>query len=90
MENILLEAWDIPKPRFIVSIIGGTKYFRLSDRLEAKFIDGIVDIARKAGKSLFRNMPTAIKYRLAVILSSLRNDDQSSQLTRKMKDGKYL
>ncbi len=49
MEKILLEAWTIPKPRFIVSIIGGAKYFKLSDRLETNFINGIVDIAQKSG-----------------------------------------
>jgi hypothetical protein len=49
VEKILLEAWTIPKPRFIVSIIGGAKYFKLSNRLETNFINGIVDIAQKSG-----------------------------------------
>jgi hypothetical protein len=50
VEKILLEAWKIPKPRFIVSIIGGAKYFKLSDRLETNFINGIIDIAQKSGR----------------------------------------
>ena len=49
VEKILLEAWKIPKARFIVSVIGGAKYFKLSDRLETSFINGIVDIAQKSG-----------------------------------------
>ncbi len=49
MEKILLEAWEIPQPRFIVSIIGGAKYFKLNDRLETNFINGIIDIVEKSG-----------------------------------------
>jgi len=52
VEKILLEAWKIPKPRFIVSIIGGAKYFKLSEQLETNFIKGIVDIAQKSGMKL--------------------------------------
>jgi hypothetical protein len=48
VEKILLEAWKIPKPRFIVSIIGGAKYFKLNDRLETNFINGVVDIIQKS------------------------------------------
>ncbi|UJR26318.1 hypothetical protein I4U23_007656 [Adineta vaga] len=48
VERILLEAWKIPKPSFIVSIIGGVEYFKLHDRLETNFINGIIDIARKS------------------------------------------
>ncbi len=49
MERILLDAWKIPQPRFIVSIIGGAKYFKLNDRLETNFINGIIDIVEKSG-----------------------------------------
>jgi len=49
VEKILLEAWKIPKPRLIMSIIGGAKYFTLSDRLETNFINGIIDVGRKSG-----------------------------------------
>jgi len=49
VEKILREAWKIPKPRLIMSIIGGAKYFTLSDRLETNFINGIIDVGRKSG-----------------------------------------
>jgi hypothetical protein len=46
----LLEAWKIPKPRFIVSIIGGAQYFKLNDRLETNFINGMIELAQKSGR----------------------------------------
>ncbi|CAF0816739.1 unnamed protein product [Adineta ricciae] len=48
LERILLEAWRIPRPDFIISIIGGAKYFKLTDRLVMNFIDGITNIALKS------------------------------------------
>ncbi|CAF1276333.1 unnamed protein product [Rotaria magnacalcarata] len=55
VEKILLDAWKIPKPRLIMSIIGGAKYFTLSDRLETNFINGIIDVALKSGAWLITN-----------------------------------
>ena len=42
VEKILLNVWKISQPRLIMSIIGGAKYFTLSDRLETNFINGII------------------------------------------------
>jgi hypothetical protein len=53
-EKILLYVWEIPPPRLIMSIIGGAKYFTLSDRLETNFINGIVDVALNSGRNLPR------------------------------------
>ena len=53
VENLLLNAWNIPKARFIVSIVGGMEYVRLTDRLQTNFINGIVEIAQKSGMSFF-------------------------------------
>lgn len=51
-EKILLEAWSIPKPRLVMTVIGGEEFFKLSDRLETSFINGIIDIAQKSGINL--------------------------------------
>ncbi len=50
VEKILLNVWRIPSPRLIMSIIGGAKYFTLSERLETNFINGIISVALKSGK----------------------------------------
>ncbi|CAF4423949.1 unnamed protein product [Rotaria socialis] len=55
VEKILLDVWKIPKPRLIMSIIGGAKYFTLSDRLETNFINGIINVALKSGAWLITN-----------------------------------
>ena len=52
--NILVEfmfsIWKMQKPRLILCIIGGAKYFKLNERLEKEFIKGIIQAALKAGK----------------------------------------
>ncbi len=50
VEKILLNVWGIPQPRLIMSIIGGAKYFTLSERLETNFINGIINVALNSGK----------------------------------------
>lgn len=47
VEKVLLHVWKIPEPKFIVSVIGGAKYFKLSDQIETTFIDGIIDIVAR-------------------------------------------
>jgi hypothetical protein len=49
VEKILYQVWKIFPPRLIMSIIGGAKYFTLSDRLEMNFINGIINVALKSG-----------------------------------------
>ncbi|CAF1229892.1 unnamed protein product, partial [Rotaria sp. Silwood1] len=44
VEKILLDAWKIHQPLFIATIVGGAKYFKMNDKLETNFINGIVDI----------------------------------------------
>jgi hypothetical protein len=51
VEKILYHVWKISQPRLIMSIIGGAKYFTLSDRLETNFINGIINVALKSGKT---------------------------------------
>ncbi|CAF2638466.1 unnamed protein product [Rotaria sp. Silwood2] len=55
VEKLLLEYWKIPKPRLIMSILGGQKYFKLSDRLESNFINGIIDVALNSDAWLITN-----------------------------------
>ncbi len=50
VEKILLKVWRIPPPRLLMSIIGGAKYFTLSERLETNFINGIINVALKSGR----------------------------------------
>ncbi|CAF3967063.1 unnamed protein product, partial [Adineta steineri] len=53
--KLLSEVWKIPKPRLIMSVIGGAKYFTLSDRLESNFINGIIEVALKSDAWLITN-----------------------------------
>ncbi|CAF4980834.1 unnamed protein product, partial [Rotaria sp. Silwood1] len=55
VEKLLINIWKIPKPRLIMSIIGGQKYFTLSDRLETNFINGIIHDALKSDAWLMTN-----------------------------------
>ncbi|CAF1177771.1 unnamed protein product [Rotaria sp. Silwood1] len=55
VEKLLINIWKIPKPRLIMSIIGGQKYFTLSDRLETNFINGIIHVALKSDAWLMTN-----------------------------------
>jgi hypothetical protein len=50
VEHILCEDWKIRRPRAIISIIGGTQYFKLNEQLESNFIGGVIEIARKTGR----------------------------------------
>ncbi|CAF4153268.1 unnamed protein product [Adineta steineri] len=53
--RLLFDVWRIRKPRLIMSIIGGAKYFTLSDRLESNFINGITEVALKSDAWLITN-----------------------------------
>ncbi|CAF1334310.1 unnamed protein product, partial [Rotaria sp. Silwood1] len=55
VEKLLLEVWKIPKPQLIISIVGGNKYFKLSDRLESNFINGFIHVALKSNAWLITN-----------------------------------
>ncbi|CAF2070799.1 unnamed protein product [Rotaria magnacalcarata] len=55
VEKVLVEAWNIPKPHFIVSIIGGTKYFKMSAQLETNFINGVIEIIKEPNGWLITN-----------------------------------
>jgi len=50
VEKILTNVWKLSQPRLIMSIIGGAKYFTLSDRVETNFINGIINVALKSGR----------------------------------------
>ncbi|CAF1449983.1 unnamed protein product [Adineta steineri] len=55
VEKLLSEVWEISKPRLIMSVIGGAKYFTLSDRLESNFMNGIIEVALKSDTWLITN-----------------------------------
>ena len=51
VNDLLTVAWQIPKSQLILSIIGGAKFFSLTDRLESNLINGIVSVALEAGRT---------------------------------------
>ena len=51
VEKLFSHYWRMSEPRLIMSIIGGAKYFTLSERLESNFINGIIDVALKSGRN---------------------------------------
>jgi len=51
VEKILVNVWKISPPRLLMTIIGGAKYFTLSDRLETNFINGIISVALNSGNN---------------------------------------
>ncbi|CAF2048039.1 unnamed protein product [Rotaria magnacalcarata] len=55
VEKLLFELWKLPEPKLIISIIGGAKFFKLTDRLESNFIKGIVSVAEKANSWIVTN-----------------------------------
>ncbi|CAF3691904.1 unnamed protein product, partial [Adineta steineri] len=55
VRKLLYDVWKIPQPRLIMSVIGGAKYFTLSDRLESNFINGIIEVALKSDAWLITN-----------------------------------
>ncbi|CAF3783975.1 unnamed protein product [Rotaria socialis] len=55
VEKVLLESWKIPKPQFILSIIGGVKYFKMSNQLEANLINGVIEIIKEPNGWLITN-----------------------------------
>ncbi|CAF0834212.1 unnamed protein product [Adineta ricciae] len=55
VERLFSHFWCMSEPRLIMSIIGGAKYFTLSERLESNFINGIIDVALKSDTWLITN-----------------------------------
>ena len=49
LTEFMFKGWNVKKPRLIMCIIGGAKYFKLNERLEREFIRGIIQAALKAG-----------------------------------------
>lgn len=47
--ELMFSVWKMKKPRLLMCIIGGAKYFKLNERLEREFIKGIIQVALKAG-----------------------------------------
>ena len=50
--KLLFNVWKVNQPQLIMCIIGGAKYFKLSERLEREFMKGIIRAALKASKYL--------------------------------------
>ncbi|CAF1069104.1 unnamed protein product [Didymodactylos carnosus] len=56
LKSMLFETWQVkPDPRLIISIIGGTKYFNLTDKLETKFMDALINMAINSDAWLLTN-----------------------------------
>lgn len=49
IEDFLFNCWKFPTPKLIMSVIGGSSEFTLDDRLEAKFVNGIVNVVVRSG-----------------------------------------
>lgn len=56
VEEVLLKAWNLPKPQFIITILGGTKYFKMSDRIETNFINGIIELIKQSSMLLYSRL----------------------------------
>lgn len=52
LTKLIIEVWKVQPPRLIMCIIGGAKYFKLSERLEREFMKGIIQAALKAGLNI--------------------------------------
>jgi hypothetical protein len=50
LAQLMFDVWAVKRPRLIMCIIGGAKYFKLNERLEREFMKGIIQAALKAGK----------------------------------------
>lgn len=50
LSNFMFDIWKIKEPQLIMCIIGGAKYFKLSERLEREFMKGTIRAALKASK----------------------------------------
>ena len=51
IKDFLFQKWEFPEPKLVMSIIGGTREFILNDWLERRFVNGIVDVAVRTGRS---------------------------------------
>ena len=49
IQKFLFDHWKLFEPKLIISIIGGAREYILDDRLEAKFVNGIVNVAVRSG-----------------------------------------
>jgi hypothetical protein len=50
MAQILLDDAGSKQPTLLISCYGGAKYFKMSDKLEKEFMDGIGQAAATEGK----------------------------------------
>ena len=50
LAKLVFDVWKVNKPRLIMCISGGAKFFKLSDRLEKEFMKGIIETVLRAGK----------------------------------------
>ncbi|CAF4433686.1 unnamed protein product, partial [Rotaria socialis] len=48
LAQLMYDVWKTKKPKLIMCIIGGAKYFKLSERLEREFIKGIIQASLRA------------------------------------------
>ncbi|CAF0987789.1 unnamed protein product [Adineta ricciae] len=49
IEKLLTEIWKVERPKLLVAVIGGAKYFKMSEGLEEKFCSKIIDATRQSG-----------------------------------------
>ncbi|CAF3768859.1 unnamed protein product [Rotaria sordida] len=53
--EFIIQEWNIPKPKLIMSIIGGAKNFTLTDQFESNIINGIIKVALKSNVWMITN-----------------------------------
>lgn len=51
LSKLIFEVWQIKRPRLVMCVIGGAKFFKMHERLEREFINGIIQTTLKAGRS---------------------------------------
>lgn len=50
LAELMYNVWQVKEPKLIMCIIGGAKYFKLSERLEREFMKGIIQAVLRAGR----------------------------------------
>ncbi len=75
IKELLLYAWQCPKPRLIVSIIGGTQDFTLNDRLETNFINAIMNVVIRTGmqNKIFKSIYSISEIDIWIITNGYNN-----------------
>lgn len=55
VQGVLNDVWELPQPKLIMSVIGGTKHFTLNERFETNFTNSIISLATRSDIWLITN-----------------------------------